>query len=290
MERHKIYFGKTGLTSTSANSIANKAKEYIASEEIALSKISFISSSASLITSNIEKIITTGISGDVLNELEDKLDKIASMKSLQAWLREAINAKEVLKREIISTTLEKWAKNLGKEIPKYEPLKPMTEDEYLGSLSLKERNEYYELETYCAVLGGFIHKDGPMNNARKELAEKIANPNRISGEGVNAIIYSSSPSVPERDVDSLFFKLNKKHREYQAQLNKLKHAMDDALRKSEAEVHAKNEIAYAEYNAAYETLNMEYSKWKLNSLNEVRDLKIQIPNSLKAVYEFINKL
>lgn len=290
MERHKIYFGKTGLTSTSANALANKAKEYIAAEEIRLHNISFVSSSASLISSDVEKVITVGMDSGALTQVEEMLNKISEMKSLQAWLREAIKAKETLHREISGTTFEKWAKQANKELPVYEPIKPMTEDEYLGNLSIKERNEYYSLEQFAAVLGGFIHLDGPLNKARKYLSEKMANPNKISGEGANAIVYSYTPSVPERDVDTVFFKLTKKHREAQAQLNKLKHAMEVALQKSEAEANAQNQKLYDAYNVEYEKLRMEFSQWKLNALSEIRDLKIQIPNSLKETHDFLTKL
>ena len=41
-EIDKIFFGNNGLTSTSANYIANKAKEYIAELEIKFSKIGFV--------------------------------------------------------------------------------------------------------------------------------------------------------------------------------------------------------------------------------------------------------
>lgn len=290
MERHKIYFGKTGLTSTSANAIANKAKEYISAEEIALQKISFIGSSASLISSDVEKVISVGMGGDKLAEIEDKLNLISNMKSLQAWLREAIKAKETLTNEVSKTTLHSWANKNNIELPNYVQVEALTEDEYLGALSVKERNEYYSLETYCAVIGNFIHLNGPLNKARKELSETIAKPNKIVGEGANAIIYSYEPSVSEREVDNVFFKLTKKHREAQAQLNKLKHAMEMALEKSKAEANAINSEAYDKYTSETEKLKMQYNKWKLEALAEIRDLKIQIPTALKDTFDFVNKL
>lgn len=290
MERHKIYFGKTGLTSTSANAIANKAKEYISSNEIALKNISFVSESASLISSNVTKELSFGMGGDKLNELEAVLKRISDMKSLQAWLREAIKARDVLKNEITNTTFDKWAKANNIDVPNYIMHQAMTEDEYLGSLSVKERNEYYSLETYCAVLGNFIHLDSPLNKARKELAEKISKPNRIAGDGINAIIYSYVPSVSEREVDNMFFKLTKLHRESQAQLNKMKHTMEVALEESKTHTDIENSKAYEKYTEEMEKLRMQYNQWKDQELKNIRDLKIQIPNSLKEIYDFVNKL
>ena len=55
-----IFFGNNGLTSTSANYIANKAKEYIKEIELRLSKLNFISEAVCLNNEELGTIIKIG--------------------------------------------------------------------------------------------------------------------------------------------------------------------------------------------------------------------------------------
>lgn len=48
---NKVFFGESGLTSTSANHVANLAKEFISSNENYLNNISFINCKIGIIVS-----------------------------------------------------------------------------------------------------------------------------------------------------------------------------------------------------------------------------------------------
>lgn len=84
MQKDLVFFKKEGeegvaLTSTSANHIANLAKEYIQGE-----------------------------SSEVLDSLQSLLEGVAQTKSLIAWLREGIKAKENLMKGLQTISLEDW--------------------------------------------------------------------------------------------------------------------------------------------------------------------------------------
>ncbi len=67
----KIFFGKDGLTSTSANYIANKAKEYIAELEIKFKNINFINEEVILPGTTEKKYTKKGCNFKELNDIID---------------------------------------------------------------------------------------------------------------------------------------------------------------------------------------------------------------------------
>lgn len=101
----KVYFAKDGLTSTSANYICNLAKEYYKKFETTLAQIKFYDTTVSLIGTSNDMIISTGINGESLKAISSMIKAIAECKSLIAWLREAIKAREELRKELCCTTI-----------------------------------------------------------------------------------------------------------------------------------------------------------------------------------------
>ena len=150
MQKDLVFFKKEGeegvaLTSTSANHIANLAKEYIQSVETRLNNICFFNAEIALI-GNVggASTIQTGETSEVLNNLQSLLEGVAQAKSLIAWLREGIKAKESLMKGLQATSLEDWREENGLTSPE-APNRGhvLTEIEYYASLPIKERNRYY---------------------------------------------------------------------------------------------------------------------------------------------------
>lgn len=295
MQKDLVFFRKEGeqgtaLTSTSANYIANLAKEYIQSMESDLNNICFTDITVGLINSD-SKLIQSGISTDNLNDIPNILERIAKAKSLIAWLREAIKAKENIGKEVDSLTTEDYCKEKGIEHPKCPEQEPhLTEEEYYSSLSVSERNRYYQLETIAAVIGKYIHPDGVLSEARKDLKDKVRHPYSVTGTGRDTLVYHNTPTVTETDVDFVFFELQKRHREVQAQLNSMKHECDLAIDTSINEVLSKFSTAHEEYKNEMNQITIDFMAWKEAKRQEYRNLKIIIPNSLMEIYQNINSL
>lgn len=289
--KDKIYFGESGLTSTSANHIANLAKEYYQTLETKLENIKFYDEKISLISSSDSKLLRGGITLSTLEEIKYDLYKIADAKSLIAWLRESIKAKDNLLKEVKYLSFSDWCKQNNVDCPNAPEMEEvLTEDEYLSTLSVKERNRFFYLQTMCSVLGQYIHPNGTYSHERKSLKNKMQNPNSLSGSGRDAILYSYTPTLSLDSVDELFFELQAKHREFQAELNGMLHKMQQAIDADEVAKRAEHTAKMNEYGAFIEKYNAEYRKSLKEKEIEISKLKIIIPNSLTEIYEKVSAL
>lgn len=235
--------------------------------------------------------IQTGESSEVLDSLQSLLEGVAQAKSLIAWLREGIKAKENLMKGLQTISLEDWCKENGMvkpETPNYGHV--LTEVEYYASLPIKERNRYYQLETEAAVLGKYIHPDGHLSNARKELKDKIYHPHEVDGKGRDALIYTYTPTTSIAIVDNIFYELQKKHREIQAQLNAMKYSCEQAINESTNKVNTEYMAASQKYQAELKDVLGAFKTWKDEKSQEYSKLKIIVPNSLLGIYNTINSL
>lgn len=297
MVEDMIFFKKEGeegvaLTSTSANHIANLAKEHIQSVETQLNNICFFNTEIALV-GNIggASTIQIGKTPKVLNNLQSMLEEVAQAKSLIAWLREAIKAKENLMKSLQAVNFNTWCIENGLTIPETpEYGHVLTEEEYYASLPIKERNRYYQLETETAVFGKYIHPDGYLSNARKKLKDKLQYPHKVDGKGRDALIYTYTPTVNEVDIDNVFFELQKKHREIQAQLNAMKYSCEQAINGSTNKVNTEYIAASQKYQAETQDMLGAFKTWKDKKAQEYSKLKIIIPNSLLDIYNTINSL
>lgn len=296
MQKDSVFFRKEGeegvaLTSTSANHIANLAKEYIQGVETQLNNICFFNAEVALIGNVNGNTIQTGVSSEVLNNLQSMLEGVAQAKSLIAWLREGIKAKENLMKDLQTINLEDWCKENGivkPEAPNYGHV--LTKEEYYASLPIKERNKYYQLETEAAVFGKYIHPDGHLSDARKELKNKLQHPHEVDGRGRDALIYTYIPTIDVAEVDNIFFELQKKHREIQAQLNAMKYSCEQAINESTNKVNTEYMTALQKYQAELKNVVGTFKAWRDKKSQEYSKLKIVIPHSLVGIYNTINSL
>ena len=296
MTKDLVFFKKEGeegiaLTSTSANHIANLAKEYIQDVESKLNNIKFYNISLSLVGNYNSNPIQVGNNSETLEQLQPMLEQVAQAKSLIAWLREAIKAKANILSEINNYSPDKWGEENNVVRPVYPNVgNTLSEEEYYNSLSVKERNRYYQLETEAAVIGSYIHLNGKLATARKKLKDVIQHPNEVDGKGRDALIYTNTPTVTVEEVDNVFFELQKKHREIQAQLNSMKHSCEQAINESASKVSTEFHIAMQNYQAEFAIFHNSFKTWKDEKTKEYSKLKIVIPDSLLGIYNVINSL
>lgn len=285
MEKDKIFFGESGLTTTSANYVANLAKEAYQFVEEKLNSIQFYTTKVKLISSNENTLLSQGT--DDIEEVPTALKEVASLKSLIAWLREAIKAKEVLIKEAKGLSYVDFG-IVTPEQPEIE--ETISEEDYIATLNIKQRNRYYYLDTLCAVLGNYIHPNGAYSKARKKLREVMNNPITISGSGRDAIVYTSEQSIDFDVVEDTFMALQQEYRGYQAELNSMKHQMEMAIQEDSR----KKSLAYQEKFAAWsyemEKLNTELKIKRDKAIADAQNLKIIIPDSLKPIYNKVKDL
>ena len=288
---NQVFFGEGGLTSTSANHIANMAKELIANLETTMNDLSFVNCAVSIIGSNEYTMVKRGNVSEELLAIPENLRLIAEAKSLIAWIREAIKAKQKLTDETMKMDEDGFVRDFYAE----RPIKPtmehvITADEWISQLNVKDRYTIYDLQTKAAVIGKMVHQNGPLNEARKELTEKLRNDHKISGDGRDTLIYTYKPTVTTVAVEEVFFELQKKHREIQAELNGWLHKAEVVVQKDEVEKTERYNLAISKYNEDRQKLQEHLFEWKKNRIDEIGKLKIIIPKDLREIYTKVKNL
>jgi hypothetical protein len=285
IEETKVFFGENGITATSARHLANRVKEEIRSIESKMNNVSFYDTSVELLDSTVEKTLSKGVHSYFLLELENNFEYIGKMHSFMAWLNEAIKAKDLNTKTINSISLEIYCEMEGLELPKRpKNVQLTTFEEVLGKLSVRERQEYLYLNAHASQIGKYI-VDGNFSKAKREYERIKSNPIEIKGEGKNAMIYKYVSSVNEDTLEQVHVLLMEKNRSLNARLNSIKYRI-------EQEVLDFNQLETKRYGRELEEYNNGISlylnkldKWRNDALNEVRKLKIVIPNELNDIYE-----
>lgn len=285
MEKDKIFFGEAGLTSTSANYYANVAKEAYKLLENELFLMKLYTTEVSLIDSSEKKLLREG-DKDIAS-VESKLTEIAQLKSFIAWIREALSAKERLIKEASSKTYD----DFGLTVPeKPEMEEVLTEDAVVSSWSIKQRNRYYYLEALCATIGGYIHPGNPFANERQEFLKILSQPNELKGNGRNTLLYTYTPSVTSSEVEEVFMHLQQVYRGYQAELNSMKYQVETVIQEDKATKNAVYSQRMRDYTNEMTVLNARLREFVHIATIEAQNLKIIIPDSLKPVFEKVQKM
>lgn len=288
MEKDNIYFSSEGLTSTSANFIANQAKEMVQSLQEKLDATNFLNEEIGLIGG---KLTPTKKGVTSLTYMQEHLDKIVQAHSLIAWLREALKAKENLKKEVTSLTLENWAKQNDKVYPE-RPVEeePITKDDILSTWTVKDRNHYLALEAKVSAYGKFLHPNGTFSKTRKALKEKENNPTSYQENGRDTIILTYTPSISPSEVDTEFFHLQSIWRKAQAELNAYEHKIQLLIDKDENEKNSKYSKDCAYYQRVIGTLTAEHKEWRTKETQKIASFKIIIPHDLETIYNEVVSL
>lgn len=275
------FFGKEGITLTSANHLCNLAKEYLESHRANIDNLKFVNETFSYPGINA---VQTTVGINHLPDVIDDVETIAKYHAFIAYMREAIKAKNelLMDKPIFSCFQTEHYPELE------EPYRPetITFDDIFAKKSIKEKNTYYRLEALCSALGKTIHPGRPFHDARKALYDAISKPSKM----VNGGIATAKPTVKPKEVDAIFFELQKKHRAAEAQLNAIKHAIELEVE----EINNRNEenyrTAYKNYAAQLQIAQSEYRSAVEKHREEVQALKIVVPNDLKETYEFLSNL
>ena len=292
-EKNKIFFGTKGITSTSANHIANIAKEVMEESRALLENITFVNCNVGLISSDVSRLTEKGYDTNELGNIVLSINKVAECNALIAYLREAIKAKEEELDYIEGISTSKFLKIKGIEIvdPRSSySLDFMTEDDAIALLSQDERIRYLILEATAAAIGNRIHPGKSFAEARRKLELKRKEPIKLVGSGSDALVYTYSPSADVDEVNETFMQLQSAHRTANKQLNslkfKVKQIMDDHNLKAKREYAAQSE----EYDRVIATYAKQAEAFIEEQKKELLELKIVIPSDFQKLFDELNSL
>lgn len=295
---NNVFFENGFMTSTEAQNICNIAKEAVTNEHERLSAVSFYDTEIASIISP-EAFIKTKISPNDISWISESLDKIGRYNALNAWLKEAIKAKEEAMDEVDImdvTTLDFYEDYIKPEEPTigYDSF---DEEKVMNEWSADKLNRYYTLNSEAAVIGKYIHDSGAIAKARKDLVNKMANPSTVSGQGRETIVYKYIPSVDTEVVEGIYMSLLAKHRKLNAELNSLKAEIKETINKKNIEEsiafrdkHTEWEYKISEYYSLVKQRDAKINEYKISEKERISKLKINVPSSLMDTYKEIKAL
>ena len=295
---NNVFFENGFMTSTEAQNICNIAKEAVTNEHERLSAVSFYDTEIASIISP-EAFIKTKISPNDISWISESLDKIGRYNALNAWLKEAIKAKEEAMDEVDImdvTTLEFYENYIKPEEPTmcYDSF---DEEQIMSEWSADKLNRYYTLNSEAAVIGKYIHDSGAIAKARKDLVNKMANPSTVSGQGRETIVFKYIPSVDTEVVEGIYMSLLAKHRKLNAELNSLKAEIKETINKKNIEAsiafrdkHTEWEYKISEYYSLVKQRDAKINEYKISEKERISKLKINVPSSLMDTYKEIKAL
>lgn len=295
---NNVFFENGFMTSTEAQNICNIAKEAVTNEHERLSAVSFYDTEIASIISP-EAFIKTKISPNDISWISESLDKIGRYNALNAWLKEAIKAKEEAMDEVDImdvTTLDFYEDYIKPEEPTID-YNSFDEERVMSEWSADKLNRYYTLNSEAAVIGKYIHDSGAIAKARKDLVNKMANPSTVSGQGRETIVYKYIPSVDTEVVEGIYMSLLAKHRKLNAELNSLKAEIKETINKKNIEAsiafrdkHTEWEHKISEYYSLVKQRDAKINEYKISEKERISKLKINVPSSLMDTYKEIKAL
>jgi len=302
---NEVYFGKDGLSSTSANYVANKSKEIIEGILAETRGITFINKRYTVV--GCEPVTAdAGKNMDWLKKAIEGINRVGDLAALNAWLREAIKEKDKETSRLRGMLIKEWAEANGKTLPKppeapenpdLSSLLSVEESAILNDLDAHERQKYLRLEAKAAALGKFVHKGEPFEEARKAL-HKLAGHTDVQGVGSELTITTFTPSIDIGELDKVYMEVQEAYRSVQAELNGLKHKIKlEQTRRESENIKKANELneafkikqdeyrrLYSEYITALQAMNLEFEQWRKSEVQRVAELKIVIPEALQEIY------
>jgi len=299
VELKALYFGsantrsvlltdKGGITSTSANYLANVAQEIMQEKKVTLENISFLNSK--ILTPTCPEGLEYGKANFDLATISDTINEIGNINAFCAWMREGISAKEEALNAVNEITFDKWMKVHGIKETDMPVRRTFTKADAEDKLSVGERLQMLRSEAIAAAFGKFIHKDMPVSEARKALQYRILNPVEKDGTGKDLTLIKYEAAITTAEVDAVFMQLQNKQREAEKTLN---HYKADVLHAC-AEMNIESEKFFSEWveqrKANRDQLVSRYNADMTMVREEINKLKITLPEALKTTYGYLNSL
>ena len=298
MNMDNVFFDNGFLTSTEAQNICNVAKEAVTTEHEQLQAVAFYNTEIASIVAP-EAFIQAKISASDISWITTSLDKIGRYNALNAWLKEAIKAKDAAINAVDTidvTTLDCWVDYKKPEEP-YEPSLYYTDADIISTWDIKKRSRYYALNSRAAAIGSYIHNEGSIAKARKDLLNKLANPSSISGSGRETIVAKYVPSVNALRVEEMYMNLLAEHRKLNAELNSLKAEIKETINKkalADAEAYRKAHLEWEEqisdFYSKVKQRDLKINEYKISEKERLSKLKINVPESLMKTYKEVKSL
>lgn len=279
---------ESGITSTSANYLANLAQEVIQEKKLELENTSFVDSRI------VTPLCPDGLDYEKANydlrNISEKIREIARYNTFCAWMREAIKAKEKALNDINNENYEEWLKRNDKVVEDKRELELKEESDFIDELSIGERYTMLMTEAVASSFGKLIHQDSPISNARKQMQYRKLHPTDVKGTGAELTLTRYTVAADSAEVENMFLSLQNEQREAEKQLNAIKSRLKSSKEEYNIKVHNECRQILKERADRDKALHIEFEKDKAERRVSLNKMKILVPDALKDIYEHLNKL
>lgn len=273
-------FSSKGLTSSEANHVTNVTKELVKD----LTKSDFKLFTSTVIKSGIEYPLDENVKKETW--VED-IKRTGELYSLSAWLKSAIKLKEQMLDEVANS---KYKNNDILELETHPTFPNTSFDEYLNTLTVKERNEYLSNEAMASHIGKFVHSFDTV----REMSDNFQPTSFQHLQGEILTVKNKRLYTKEELLEG-FFDLQKQHRESEKVVNLYK-ARHKEWVKTVSDNHTEEVKAIDFRNAEkrnalinkQEKERLEFEAEKREKMKEISNLKIEIPNDLQNILDYVN--
>ena len=272
MRQHSL--SEKGLSMSEAQSISNLCNQRALDITNHLKNVNIASKTILIgaVTHTLQKAIVMPV--NVIEMLEEK----GLLTGCQAFLMENIKAKE---RLLMAAKNEQPNLNVVETVirPMYamsHMLNSVTEEWGWEQLSIKEMNEYYQVEALAAHIGQFIHKGSTLEKLRDEL-------NKLpSIEWIDIVAGTKSPVVinanhSAEELQTLHEKLSEIHRKHEQRTNYFKAKVKTMVTTENARIARINADETIRVNDTNKVLNTAYNE-------EVRDYN-DVCSKIESAFE-----
>lgn len=281
--------GEKGMTTTSANKLANLAKERNREDMLLIQNVRFYNEVMTLLVNPAEKVVLSeGLKGsqEEFEKLNQALLRIARFNAFISWVREAITAKEELIQAVNDTSIKTWCKIQGIELPG-EPQNDVNDNmetsRAAAQASIDEMARYFINQSVASVLGQAIHPDGPIDEARRTLIEATMTPSKTEGYGKDTVIKTKEATATADAVTTFYMTLQSEWRHTEAAVNEAKGKWQLADKERFIELVNYYHARLREYELAVSKIKADWEEWKLEETKRLGKLKIRVPSALQIV-------
>lgn len=304
MKIDTVFFGTEGicLSSTSANHIANLAKEFVKGHQRDLEGMHFTEKKVGALGMGAQSVLQRGADESDLAEVSEKITEIGEANSLIAWLREGIKAKNAYIEYVENATEKQYCALEGidpqsrvleepnvcefmrehgieKRMEHPEPPKFLTESEVVDGWDEEKRLQFMDLQEEHKVLTRSI---GSFNETLRELIDAQDGPVHSVGVGDQVTVYQKHPTVALEKVDDTLQHFLALRRGVSNKLREFRNEIAAALREdrnAKTDKYREEMKAYEKAEAQYQTLLDQFNKTEMGKYNKARE---NLVNDLKT--------
>lgn len=286
----KAFFDEKGITATSANYLANMAKEAMQENQKFFDSLSLYSTDAYFIGNPNKSTIKKATAKEDFDSIAERIQNMCEYNAFIAWVREAIKEKDRMLTLMRTIDLDSYMGIFGIKLERPERPVDFDEADALRELNIGQRFMYLYKQACSSTYGQLIHPNRPISAARDKLNTLTNNPIEINGTGRDAIVKEYNFPYPTNLVDKLFFELQSAYRTNEKALNNMKHSIKERVFNVTVQRNSEYENAVEKYESERSKLYATFKKWQEEQINEIHRLKIVIPDNLQEVYQKLNKM